>query len=634
MTNYNQQSQNETLTIRYEQGLEGTLLCMQESAETRYEYEIWFDYTLQAMNKIKEGTLVAVENFARAKSLLEIISILPMHYALGERPEGYPGYVVEAARSASRDWIDQENEATEDVTKIRCIAIPTNLELRANDNEIKEETNLPMIGAKVYVLDTPSTEVVLNYNIRHSTPRFVVGQLIRDPQVRVEIVPEEMLRTHFAIFGFTGAGKSNLLSTLINKILNAYTQPEGTQQSPVVKILVFDLMSEYATLLPDWLLHSKTNACVVALTERTLPQSVLEYMKKPQDSTLRNKAILALTNTSLYPKALSIHRKRYQYFWQKALSPESPRLKVWKDEVSDLGRLLRHLWQPPKSLGANEREINQKINEICNHFEGTPLNKETFERAIEYIEQNLENARTSEDKRLLSTNDARECVREWKKALQEKARTTLLDHDLQAPFLLHPQILLKDLDNSEQSSLYVFQSSDPDRLRKVAAWIGQQMFERRRWSGRIEPLVLFLMDEADEFIPQKLEESYKHSRDIAMNIARRGRKFGLCLGIATQRVRYLDTSIMAQPHTYFVSKMPRKSDREAVAEAFGISEEMFRQTFKFQKGDWLLMSYDAVGLEAVPIPIHCENANERIEQFLIQLEQQIRQRSGSHVRTP
>jgi hypothetical protein len=45
---------------------------------------------------------------------------------------------------------------------------------------------------------------------------------------------------------------------------------------------------------------------------------------------------------------------------------------------------------------------------------------------------------------------------------------------------------------------------------------------------------------------------------------------------------------------------------------------MFRQTFKFKKGDWLLMSYDATGMEAIPVPIHCEDANQRIRLFLEQ----------------
>jgi DNA helicase HerA-like ATPase len=146
--------------------------------------------------------------------------------------------------------------------------------------------------------------------------------------------------------------------------------------------------------------------------------------------------------------------------------------------------------------------------------------------------------------------------------------------------------------------------------------LGNFTYESRRRSGQIAPLVSFVFDEADEFIPQGARETYAESSEIAMTLARRGRKFGLGIGIATQRVIYLNTSIMAQPHTYLVSKMPRQSDRERISEAFGASEDVFRQTFKFKKGDWLLMSYDATGLEAIPIPIHTEDANIRIRRFL------------------
>lgn len=120
--------------ITFVNGIEGTLIRIQEDPEARYEFEIWFDYTRQAMNLIREGALLAVPNFASEqgeshRSILEVVSILPIHYGLGDNPQGYPGFVVEAARSAVRDWEEQEHEPTEDVTKIRCIAIPTNLEI-------------------------------------------------------------------------------------------------------------------------------------------------------------------------------------------------------------------------------------------------------------------------------------------------------------------------------------------------------------------------------------------------------------------------------------------------------------------------------------------------------------------------
>ena len=132
-------------------------------------------------------------------------------------------------------------------------------------------------------------------------------------------------------------------------------------------------------------------------------------------------------------------------------------------------------------------------------------------------------------------------------------------------------------------------------------------------------MVSFIFDEADEFTPQQAAGSYEESKEIAETLARRGRKFGLGLGIATQWIRYLDTSIMAQLHTYLVSKLPRKTDREAVTEAFGMSDEMLRQTFTFQAANWLLVGHDATGLKAVPVPLYAQDANQRIINYLQQL---------------
>lgn len=88
------------------------------------------------------------------------------------------------------------------------------------------------------------------------------------------------------------------------------------------------------------------------------------------------------------------------------------------------------------------------------------------------------------------------------------------------------------------------------------------------------------------------------------------------VAIATQRVVYLDTNIMAQPHTYFVSKLPRETDRTTVTGAFGIPEDMLRETFKFKRGDWLVISHEATGLTNSPIPVHSDNAEERIKSVL------------------
>lgn len=77
---------------------------------------------------------------------------------------------------------------------------------------------------------------------------------------------------------------------------------------------------------------------------------------------------------------------------------------------------------------------------------------------------------------------------------------------------------------------------------------------------------------------------------------------------------------MGQLHTYFISKLPRRYDRDVVGEAFGLSEDQFTPTFKFKSGEWLLVSHNAVGMKGVPIPIKAENAEERVKNFVDVIE--------------
>lgn len=623
--------------ITFVTGLEGTLIRIQEDPEARYQFEIWFDYTRQAMNLIREGALLAAPNFAsnateNHSSVLEVVSILPIHYALSDNPQGYPGFVVEAARSAVRDWEEQEHEPTEDVTKIRCIAIPTNMEIVERDGQslLQEESNLPMVGARTLLLDTPSTEYVLNSGLPQSVPTFTVGHLTRDPQVGVKVSAEDLLRTHFAIFGFTGAGKSNLVSTLVDNVLLAFSGEELAQQPSRenVKVVLFDLMSEYGVLLADWLVQAP-DACLLALTEETLPEDALQFMEQPTDREAFSRALTTLTQTTLYPKALSGRRSDFRLAWQRLLSPKSARLHLYREKPPTLGKLVEKHWAPRGTLGKNDAQIRQQVRAWIASEEHTPFDESTVPRLIEWLN-------AVADSGLLSTNDAREAFQTLREATNEAYRRFISPRHVHSAYQMTLGDLISRLNDPHTSGLYVIQSHDPDRLRDFAATLGDLVFENRRKSGKISPLVVFIFDEADEFIPQRREgadDSYARSRAVVMTLARRGRKFGLGIGIATQRVRYLDTSIMAQPHTYFVSKMPRQSDRQAIAEAFGISEELFGQTFKFKKGDWLLMSHDAVGLEAVPIPVHCEDANRRVEAFLDHLKAEW-QRAREAARTP
>jgi hypothetical protein len=608
--------------------LVGTLMRVEEDPITRYHYEIWFDYTRKAINTIGEGAMLAVPNFAgntneTRYSILEVTGVLPIHYALGNDTNGYPGFVVEAARNAGQDWESQAETSTEDTTKIRCVAIPTNLEiLEKVRNErsgksvaqldgkplIQAEGNMPMVGHQVYLLDTATTEQVANLSIDLQHDNVIqIGTLVRDPNVHVYLRVEELINVHFGIFGFTGAGKSNLLSTLVRKLLTESKEP--------IKIVFFDLMSEYTSLLMDQLLELKGGR-IVNIGGQSAPESVLEYYRT-RDTENWKKATIDFINTSVLPKAIKRREKDLYRPMSKFL--KEGKMLFWQKDQGTVGDVIEKAEDSfKKGMGGCEDDVFAYTRELSNQyskdFSSNIIAAEIETKIDLFIRQYNEDENNKKAKKSI-TATARANLKSIIKTVKEAASQPVME--IPSGVKTSATQIIKMLNDPTESSLLVIQAHDPEELRQFAADLVNRLYESRRKDSSIAHLVSFIFDEADEFIPgQPTSDTQKYSKAAAMTLARRGRKFGLGLGIATQRIRYLDTSILAQPHTYFVSKLPRLSDRQAIAEAFGISEDMFRQTFKFKKGDWLLASYDAAGLEAIPIPIHTEDANDKIIEFV------------------
>lgn len=600
--------------------LEGTLMSMQESPDTRFRYTVWFDYTRETINTIQEGTMLAVANFGsdaecRRWSILEITSVMPSHFALQSGNSGYPGFVVEAARSAAQDWESQEKEATEETTKIEATAIPTLLEVVEPEPyggetsfNIEPETNMAMVGSKVRVLDSETTNRIANNGIDKNNEEniAVIGTLVRDPDVKILMRIDELLRTHFAIFGFTGVGKSNLLSTTVSKIFESAKEP--------VKLVFFDLMSEYTGLLIDQLLSDNVDGRLLTIGRNTLPEGTFKYINRLSGAPTDREATKQLLRYTLLPKALQRWRKNIA--WALLDFIKSAKVRYFNESQSitvfDLfftsdvvtwakeRRQIRY-----KNRQQLVKEVLQKSIDKGSDYKEIRFDSDLAKRIKEKLEKLLEQQQYEEFR---EDGDFANHVSK----LEELERSTA--QNLAASTTL-PEII-DDLNDKTRHSLWIIQSHSPDELRRFSHDLGSELYESRRLNGTIDPLVSFIFDEADEFIRTGGKGSYEKSAEIAETIARRGRKFGIGLGIATQRIRYLDTNIMSQPHTYFISKLPRATDRTAVSEAFGFGDEMLNQTFKFGKGQWLLVSHDATGLEAVPLPVKTEDANDRIASFL------------------
>ena len=616
------------IKIFREKEIIGRLMRARPDPLTGLKLDVWFDYTRKLTNSIKEGDLVAIPNFSAdgVYSICQIIQALPVHFAMPQNLEGYPGFTMEAAKSASQDWIIQEEKSYEDTTKIACQAVPIDLEFKdvpdltkIDDIPFQQESSIVMPGKEVRLLSTSMLNKIMNISISPQRDNFKIGTILRDEDVNILVDVEDFVKTHFGIFGFTGVGKSNLVSTIIRKLLFKKSN---------IKIVLFDLAGEYTALLIDLLSLTDINLNLICLGPRTLPDSLVQHVSHIVTAPPSRVTLDAVVSDPATPESennLPIDQIS-QHFFNSILLPKTLDTPDIRDKMKpyitdliqnhkvkihrDIARLnLRSFLDTIREsiysrLGeARKIEIREYIEQYLNRFLDAELTPQVARNIADIIHSHPHEQNTTRDRLNIIEYHMERIAREPQISIEAEYAITIPD-------------ITSELNNQERRSLYIVISHDPNLVRSFSNRLIDNVYESRRSTGTKTPLVCFIFDEADEFIPAMPTGTYQESTAAVETLARRGRKYGLGVGLATQRVTYLNTSIMAQPHTYFISRLPRKTDRERAAEAFSMDEDLFQQTFRFRKGDWLIMSHEALGIQGKPIPITVENAEDRIRNFL------------------
>src|SRR3989337_4218297 len=98
-----------------------------------------------------------------------------------------------------------------------------------------------------------------------------------------------MVRYHFGIFAFTGAGKSNLLSNILRRIL--------IHQSDV-KVVVFDISSEYPFLLMDLFADESLPSRIVLENPVTTADQLYVSVVKPREKAGQEQSSKVFTKYS------------------------------------------------------------------------------------------------------------------------------------------------------------------------------------------------------------------------------------------------------------------------------------------------------------------------------------------------
>jgi DNA helicase HerA-like ATPase len=508
----------------------------------------------------------------------------------------------EIIEQSEEDWQTDDKSTM----MIQIDAIPINYDLVINREcgfEFVKGFSYPVVGSPIYVLNSEMINRMYNQKIAAELgvntartvedarvdPRLGLIKMFEGSKIAIPIYVdfEKLIRYHFGVFAFTGGGKSNLMSNVLRRIL---LHKAGT------KIVIFDISCEYTFLLLDVLADPNFNAKLVLEHRIDSLEQFFNSVVKPREYETDERIRAGL-------QAVINQGKLAYYTKPKQIIP------TYSQFMEELDDQRKDSVSRPHYINAIDA-IHDAVREYV-ETHGLSENQEVSEDFVSKIDEVSRNAmetyRVNDKSGLYAWATTRNTIADlFKKRGEKEAK------DTGALTVEGIRELLED----KTTNLVVISISDPFTIKELAISLTQDLLVRRKRRFTVKPYILVVFDEAQEFISSKEGGLDGKCSTHVETLLRQGRKYGLGVCIATQRIAYLNTNALQQLHTYFVGTLPRPYDRALVSETFMIDKGILEKTLEFAPGEWLLSSYIATGIENVPIFIKADNAEKEIEKYL------------------
>jgi DNA helicase HerA-like ATPase len=339
-----------------------------------------------------------------------------------------------------------------------------------------------------------------------------VGRLLQDPTVEAHIHTNEMLSKHFAVLGTTGVGKSSAVMTILREVLEA---------QPDLRIFLLDAHNEYARCFGD-------QSLILNLRNLRLPfwlfnfEEIVDVFFGGRAGNDAEIAILA----EVIPLAKTAYL-RYR----------SDRAGTKRADVGSVGYTSDT--PVPYMLADLIALIDERMGKLENR-----ATRMIYYKLISRIET--------------VRNDPRYAF------MFENANVggdTLSDVITQL-FRLVP----------EGKPLTVMQLAGfpAEVVDAVVSVLGRMAFDFGLWSDGAFPL-LFVCEEAHRYASADRNAGFGPTRRAFSRIAKEGRKYGVFLGLVSQRPAEIDPTILSQCSTLFIMRLSNERDqailRSAVSDA-------------------------------------------------------------------
>ena len=371
-------------------------------------------------------------------------------------------------------------------------------------------TNYPTIGDAVDLITSQELRTIYAPT---GSDQINVGFLQQDRSVIAYVDVEEMLSKHFAVLGSTGVGKSTGVSLLLNEILKA---------RPNLRIFLLDVHNEYGRCFGD-------RALVLNPRNLKLPfwlfnfEEIVDVLFGGRAGVPEELDILA----EVIPLAKGVYTQ-YQNADRIGLKRIDPKQIGYTVDTPVPYRLVDLMSLIDERMGKLENRSSRII----------------YHKLISRIEA--------------VRNDPRYAFMFDNANVGGDTMAEVISHLFRLPA------------NGKPMTVMQLAGFPAEVIDSVVSVLCRMAFDFGLWSDGVSPL-LFVCEEAHRYASADRNIGFGPTRKAVSRIAKEGRKYGVYLGLITQRPAELDATIISQCNTLFTMRLANERDqallRAAVSDA-------------------------------------------------------------------
>lgn len=409
----------------------------------------------------------------------------------------------------------------------------------------------PTVGDEVHLVTPDDLKVI--YRGQGDGDSITIGRIASSGGLPGRLQLSTLVSRHSTIVGSTGAGKSNLVATVLEEL--------SSGDLPTSRTLVIDAHGEYATAVGDRgrIIH----------TGASVPEGA-RFLRVPFWALPFNE-LLDLAMGDMQPHAAEAVRDRVAEMKRKAavhLNNPPPIETITADTPVPFS--IRRLWF---ELEHNQRETYKNSNPQDDTTRCTPDDEGDAAtlRPPVYPAASLGSKAPFLSKSRLP-------IGRQVDLLHTRLRDSRFDFMFDSSDPLHPDLEGR-IDDDLDALLAEWIGGDvpitvldvsglpPDVLGTVVGTMLRLIYDALFWAmelpvgGRGQPL-LIVLEEAHRFLPRDVS-SPTHS--VVSRIAKEGRKYGVGLMVVTQRPSDIDSAVLSQCGTMIALRVTNGADRAAVA---------------------------------------------------------------------